>query len=69
MIELFQAVTRPVVTLMLIGTLCYGFLAGTVSADGFLPIVGAVAAFWFAQRQAQKEQQKPPAEPPSPSAP
>ena len=45
-----QHVTRSYVTITLVSTLCYGFLAGSVSVEAFVPIV---AGFWFGQRVAE----------------
>ena len=42
--------TRPLVTLMLITALCYGFVMDKVSGETFVAIVSSVVSFWFAQR-------------------
>lgn len=55
MIEHVQALTRPVVTLLMVGCLCYGFVAKLVGAEAFLSIVGVVITFWFSQRQSAKD--------------
>jgi hypothetical protein len=55
MIESLQAMTRPVVTLLLVGCLCYGFVAKLIGGEAFLSIVGVVVTFWFSQRQTSKE--------------
>lgn len=47
-------VTRPLITVMLVGTLCYGFIFGSVSVEAFVPIVATAIAFWFAQRGQDK---------------
>ena len=43
-------VTRPLVTLALVGVFCYGFLIDKISGETFGNIVISVTAFWFAQR-------------------
>lgn len=55
MIEHVQALTRPIVTLLLVACLCYGFVVKLVGAEAFLSIVGVVVTFWFSQRQATKD--------------
>ena len=47
---LLEHATRPLVTLMLITTLCYGFVMDKVSGETFVAIVSSVVSFWFAQR-------------------
>ena len=42
--------TRPLVTLMLVGVFCYGFVIDKISGETFGNIVISVTAFWFAQR-------------------
>lgn len=53
--ESLQVAVRPIVTLLLTGSVCYGFLTGTVSAEAFLGLVGVVITFWFNQRQQTKD--------------
>lgn len=48
-----QHVTRSYVTITLVSTLCYGFLAGSVSVEAFVPIVAGSVGFWFGQRVAE----------------
>ena len=55
MIESLQAMTRPVVTLLLVACLCYGFLAKMIGGEAFLSVVGMVVTFWFSQRQSAKD--------------
>ena len=47
---LSQHVTRPLVTLLLVMTFCYGFVRGMVSVEAFVPIVASAVGFWYAQR-------------------
>ena len=51
---LAQGVTRPLVTLTLVITFCYGFIAEIVKTDMFTQIVTVAVAFWFAQRSEDK---------------
>jgi len=53
--------TRPLVTLGLTGALIWGFLAGKVTGEAYLGIVGGVIGFWFSQRQQAKDAGDPPA--------
>ena len=45
--------TRPLVTLMLVGVFCYGFIAGKIAPDTFGAVVISVTSFWFGQRSAE----------------
>ena len=60
---LTQHVTRPLVTVMLVATFCYGFVIDKVSGETFGTIVATVTAFWFAQRaQEQRATDRPPSD-------
>jgi hypothetical protein len=45
---------RPIVTVLFAAAVVYGFIVGTVSADAFLGLAGAVVGFWFQGRQTPK---------------
>lgn len=53
-VDLAQHVTRPLVTVLLVATFCYGFVVEKVSGETFGTIVASVTAFWFAQRGAER---------------
>lgn len=53
--ETIDKSTRPVVTIVLTGVLCKGFLHGQVSGDAFLGVVAVIVAFWFKDREAAKD--------------
>ena len=48
-----QHITRSYITIALVSTLCYGFLAGAVSVEAFVPVVAGCLGFWFGQRAEQ----------------
>ena len=50
MIEAVNAVTRPLVTVGLVGALIYGFLIGRIGGEQFFTVVTMVVGFWFGQR-------------------
>jgi hypothetical protein len=47
---LAQTVTRPLITLLLVATFCYGFMAGKVTGETFVIVVTSAVSYWFAQR-------------------
>ena len=51
MIEAMNAVTRPLVTVGLVGALIYGFLIGRIGGEQFFTVVTMVIGFWFGARQ------------------
>ena len=46
--------TRPLVTLVLIGTACYLAVIGSIDAKDFLSLATIVVLFWFKERQDSK---------------
>ena len=62
-IDFLNAAVRPIVTLMLVGVLCYGFVTEKVGGEAFLSVVGMVVTFWFSQRQTAKDSAPPPPAP------
>ena len=60
-LDMLNAAVRPIVTLLVVLSLCIAFLVGVwrgdvkLSVDAFIGIVGMVIAFWFSQRQAAKD--------------
>jgi hypothetical protein len=50
-----RSLVRPIVTLLLVCGLLYGFIDGKVESNAFVPICAGVIAFWFGSRQAGKE--------------
>jgi hypothetical protein len=46
--------TRPLVTIMLIGTVCYLAIMYKIDAKDFLSLATIVVLFWFKERQDQK---------------
>ena len=64
-LDVLNAAVRPIVTLMVVVSLCLAFLVGVwrgdvkLSVDAFIGIVGMVIAFWFSQRQAAKDSTAP----------
>lgn len=60
-LDTLNAAVRPIVTLMVVSTLCFaavvGILRGDIQLDvaAFIGIVGMVVTFWFSQRQAVKD--------------
>jgi membrane-bound ClpP family serine protease len=46
-----RSLVRPVVTLLLVLALIYGFVVGVVTPDAFVPVVAGVIAFWFGSRK------------------
>jgi hypothetical protein len=46
-------ITRPLVTLMLVGVFCYGFLTDKIAPDTFGAVVISVTSFWFGQRSGE----------------
>jgi len=42
--------TRPLVTIVLIGTACYLAIVGMIDAKDFLSLVTVVVLFWFKER-------------------
>jgi hypothetical protein len=46
-----RSLVRPIVTLLLVIALIYGFVVGKVEANAFVPICAGVIAFWFGSRQ------------------
>lgn len=62
-LDILNSAVRPIVTLMLVGVLCYGFVTGQVAAEAFLGVASMALTFWFSQRQAAKDS-APPAAPP-----
>ena len=63
-VEKLNQAVRGVVTLVLVGTTCYGFIMDKISSEAFVGIVSGVITFWFATRGGQN-----PVAPPSPAAP
>jgi hypothetical protein len=53
--ETIQALTRPLVTIVFTLTLSWGFIAGKVAGEAYLPLAALIMGFWFQQRQAEKE--------------
>ena len=51
MIEAMNSLTRPLVTVGLVGALIYGFLIGRIGGEQFFTVVTMVIGFWFGQRQ------------------
>jgi len=47
---LSQHITRPLITILLVLTFCYGFIVEKISGETFGTIVASVVSFWFAQR-------------------
>lgn len=58
-LDILNAAVRPLVTLLLVAVLCYGFVADKVDGAAFLSVVGMVVTFWFSQRQAAKDSAAP----------
>lgn len=64
-LDVLNAAVRPIVTLMVVATLCLAFLVGIyrgeieVDVAAFVGIVSMVVAFWFSQRQAAKDSTAP----------
>lgn len=48
--EVINGLVRPFVTLLLAGTLCYGFIVGKIPQEQFLPVVVMAIGFWFGSR-------------------
>lgn len=42
---------RPLVTVLLVLALVYGFIVGIVTPDAFIPIVAGALSYWFASRE------------------
>ena len=55
MLDALNVAVRPLVTLMLVAVLCWGFIAGKVGGEAFLSVVSMVIGFWFQQRQAARD--------------
>jgi hypothetical protein len=49
--------TRPLVTVVLIGTACYLAIVGTIDPKDFLSLATIVVLFWFKERADLKERQ------------
>lgn len=47
---LARTLVRPVVTVAVIGTACFGFVTGLVDADVFMAVVASTTGFWFGAR-------------------
>ena len=58
-VEKWASATRPLVTLLLIGTLCYLVLVGVKPGDidfkDFINLVMIVALFWFKSRDDERK--------------
>ena len=60
-LDVLNAAVRPTVTLMVVASLCIGFLIGVwrgdikMTVDAFIGVVAMVVTFWFSQRQAAKD--------------
>jgi hypothetical protein len=54
-LEASTAFIRPIVTLILVIVLSWGFLKAMISPDAFLGIAGMAIGFWFRDREANKE--------------
>jgi len=50
MIEALNSLTRPLVTVALVGGLLYGFFIGRIGGEQFFTVVTMVIGFWFGQR-------------------
>jgi hypothetical protein len=57
-VEFWTAVTRPLVTLVLICTACYLAVMGTIDPKDFLSLATIVVLFWFKERQDEKSSQQ-----------
>lgn len=52
--EAVNAVTRPLVTIFLVGMLAWGFIQGKLTGEQVVPIVTMVIGFWFGQRNGEQ---------------
>ena len=50
--------TRPLVTILLIGTACYLAITGTVDPKDFLSLATVVILFWFKDRSDEKSKEQ-----------
>lgn len=46
-----RSMVRPLVTVLLVLALVYGFIVGIVTPDAFIPIVAGALSYWFASRE------------------
>lgn len=60
-VEIIQALVRPIITVMLTGTFCVLAYKSNIviTSDSLNSIVLAAIAFWFGQRTAEKSNVKP----------
>jgi hypothetical protein len=52
--DFLNAIVRPLVTILFVGALTYGFIVGTISGDTFIALGSAVVGFWFSKREQEK---------------
>lgn len=55
--NLTDRITRPFVTIMLVGVFSYGFLIEKISGETFGAVVISVTSFWFGQRSGELQRQ------------
>lgn len=50
-----QALTRPIVTVLIVATMCYIAIRSNlaITSDQFITIAAMIIAFWFGQRAAE----------------
>ena len=53
--ERARAIVRPFVTALGFGAVTWGTIAGAVSWEAYLALVGPIVGWWFAERKQQKE--------------
>lgn len=53
-IEVTTALTRPLATVILIATVCYGFIVGKIPQEVFMPVAMMAISFWFGARSEAK---------------
>ena len=53
-VDSLSAAVRPVITILLVVTMCAGFWAGKISSEQFGSAVLLATGFWFGSREAKK---------------
>lgn len=53
--ESINEMVRPAITLSLTAVFCYGFLAGMITADVFVPTAVSILTWWFKSREEEKK--------------
>lgn len=46
---------RPLISLAFTGSLIYGFVVGKISTELFVPLAGGAIAWWYRDRQKDKQ--------------